>query len=256
MRRRLRDDGMMAMADGPLLVFGSRSLDVRLRAEPSAEPEALRAGHRAATVGRGGGGAGARAGERRRARMAARGRLPGCGQALLGRPGQAAGGRHRAGRRSGLRRNARGGGDGRRRLDPGDGGDPARRGRARLPSRRRAAPRHAERGPAASASTTTSPWRLPGPEETACASCTSIWTCTTETASRRSMPAMPECSRSPSTSQADRSFPGPDSWTSWGRGARPEPASTSRSSRRADRMPGWRRSAASCPPWLRRSGRM
>ena len=56
-------------------------------------------------------------------------------------------GRHRRGwRRSAVRRDARGGGDGRRRLAPGDGGDPARRRRARLPPGRRAPPRDARPG--------------------------------------------------------------------------------------------------------------
>jgi len=55
--------------------------------------------------------------------MAARGRLPGCGAALLGRSGRVSRGRNWAGRRSGLRRHARGSCHGRRWLDPGAGGD-------------------------------------------------------------------------------------------------------------------------------------
>ena len=60
---------------------------------------------------------------------------------LFGGSGRAAGSGDRARGRSGLRRHARGGGRGGGRVDPGDGGDPARRRRARLPPRRWTAPR-------------------------------------------------------------------------------------------------------------------
>ena len=67
-------------------------------------------------------------------------------QAVLGRAVRRPAGRDRRGRRRpAVRRDARGGGDGRRRLDPGHGGDPARRRRARLPPGRRAPPRDAGR---------------------------------------------------------------------------------------------------------------
>ena len=66
-------------------------------------------------------------------------------QAVLGasRSAAAAGRDRRGRRRPAVRGHARGLGGGRRRLAPGDGGDPARRRRARVPSRRRPPPRDA-----------------------------------------------------------------------------------------------------------------
>ena len=161
---------------------------LRLRAGPPADAAPVRTGDRPAARGR----RGARAWRPSRPRTtsssgATTRRYIEVVQAVLGAPFGPPRGRDRRGRRRpAVRRDARRGGDGRRRLDPGDGGDPPRRRRARVPPGRRAPSRDARPGLGLLHLRRRRRSRSRGRGATACASCTSTSTSTTATASRRS----------------------------------------------------------------------
>ena len=246
--------------DLPLLVFGPRSTDVRLRAQPPADAAAVRSRDRplAASSGR------SRAWRRSRPRdeellACHTAALPARREALLRggpRPVGRVGGGDRAGRRSAVPRDARGGGVRGRRLAPGDGRDPARRGRARVPPGRRPPPRDAVASAAGSASTTTSRWRSPGRARPGCASCTSTSTSTTATASRRSTRADPGVLTVSIHESGRYLFPGTGfAWRDrrgrGGRDGRQHPARAGHGRRT------WlaARRGRCCPSWPRRSGR-